>query len=253
MTNKKYSIFISSTYEDLKEYRSSIHNAILKMGHFPIAMENFTASNASQWSEITKLIDECDYHILLVGFRYGSVDSVENISYTEKEYKYAESINKPILSFLIDESIGLSKDDNLAQITLFREMILSNNKLSNICRDRNNISADIIASLQKQFLDNPQIGWMKNIESDKPNKKIDLDDIEIKILEILANNGEVPISWLSKEIDLIKREQLLYYLEHLQSQELVFFTTRYENDSDNMVELLPDGRNFIFNSKRDHS
>lgn len=251
MLEKKFSIFISSTYTDLKEYRQSIHNAILKSGHFPIAMENFVASNKSQWNEIQKLIDECDYYVLLVGFRYGSVDSVENISYTEKEYKYAESINKPMLSFLIDESIELPKDDNLTRVTLFREMILSNNKLSNICRDKNNISADIIASLQKQFSDNPQIGWIKSIGSVQTNKKIDLDDIEIKMLEILANNGDVSLSWLSKELDLTNREKLLYHLERLQKVEFLYFNTRYEDD-DNMAELLPDGRDFMFKPKAGH-
>ena len=38
---KKYQIFISSTYEDLKEAREKVRDAILSMMHFPIGMEMF--------------------------------------------------------------------------------------------------------------------------------------------------------------------------------------------------------------------
>jgi hypothetical protein len=36
-------IFISSTYEDLKEHRRAVRDAILQLGHHPIAMEYFGA------------------------------------------------------------------------------------------------------------------------------------------------------------------------------------------------------------------
>lgn len=43
--NKRYQIFISSTYEDLKEERQKVTQAILKLYHFPIGMEMFHADN----------------------------------------------------------------------------------------------------------------------------------------------------------------------------------------------------------------
>ena len=45
---KKYQIFISSTYEDLKEERSFVRDAILTIRHFPVMMEQFTAGDNSQ-------------------------------------------------------------------------------------------------------------------------------------------------------------------------------------------------------------
>lgn len=39
--NKKFQIFISSTYEDLIEERSKVVATILKSNHFPIGMEMF--------------------------------------------------------------------------------------------------------------------------------------------------------------------------------------------------------------------
>ena len=47
--NKKYQIFVSSTYEDLKEERDLVIEAILEMGHFPVGMEMFSTGDEQQW------------------------------------------------------------------------------------------------------------------------------------------------------------------------------------------------------------
>ena len=42
---KKYQVFISSTYKDLIEARSKVRDAILSMMHFPVGMEMFNAAD----------------------------------------------------------------------------------------------------------------------------------------------------------------------------------------------------------------
>ena len=92
MTEKKYQIFISSTYEDLKEERMKIIMAILKANHIPTGMEGF--SGASETIDlIKKWIDECDIYMLLISGRYGDIYE-KNISYTEWEYRYASERNQ---------------------------------------------------------------------------------------------------------------------------------------------------------------
>ena len=46
------------------------------------------------------MIDMSDYYLLIVAGKYGSIDPEENISYTEKEYRYAVAKKMPILAFL---------------------------------------------------------------------------------------------------------------------------------------------------------
>jgi len=70
---KKYQIFISSTYTDLIEARAKVRDAILSMYHFPVGMELFGAANEEQWQIISETIDSSDYYVLIVGQRYGSV------------------------------------------------------------------------------------------------------------------------------------------------------------------------------------
>lgn len=81
---KKYQIFISSTFEDLKDERRFVRDAILNIHQFPIGMEQFSAGDMSQWEVIKESIDTSDYYVLLVGKRYGSLDET-GISYTERE------------------------------------------------------------------------------------------------------------------------------------------------------------------------
>lgn len=66
----RYQVFVSSTYEDLREERQQVTQAILEMGWFPSGMELFPASDLSQWELIKKVIAESDYYIVIVGGKY---------------------------------------------------------------------------------------------------------------------------------------------------------------------------------------
>ena len=43
MEEKRFQIFVSSTYEDLKYERVAVFDAIMKMGNIPAGMESFPA------------------------------------------------------------------------------------------------------------------------------------------------------------------------------------------------------------------
>ena len=64
---RKFSLFISSTYEDLKNERQALIGVALENGFIPVGMEQFHGAPADQWTVITKFIDECDFYMLIVG------------------------------------------------------------------------------------------------------------------------------------------------------------------------------------------
>lgn len=97
--DRRHQVFISSTFSDLKKERSEIIQALLELDCFPAGMELFPATSASAWELIKGVIDDSDYYCLVIGGRYGSMDST-GIGYTEKEYDYAISIGKPLMIFL---------------------------------------------------------------------------------------------------------------------------------------------------------
>ncbi len=97
--DKRYQVFISSTYQDLEDERQEVMQAVLELECIPAGMELFPAANEDQWTLIKKVIDDCDYYLVIIGGRYGSLHS-SGVSYTEMEYRYALDRKKPVIAFV---------------------------------------------------------------------------------------------------------------------------------------------------------
>jgi Domain of unknown function (DUF4062) len=98
--DRRYQIFISSTLLDLQEERQAVLMALLQLDAIPAGMELFPAADEDAWTLIKGVIDDSDYYLLVVGGKYGSIDPIDDLSYTEKEFDYAVSKNKPVMAFL---------------------------------------------------------------------------------------------------------------------------------------------------------
>lgn len=163
----KYQIFISSTYTDLIIERQQAIKAILEMGHIPVGMEMFSAGDETQWQLIQRQIDDCDYYIVLLAHRYGSIDS--GISYTEKEYNYAIEKNIPILAFILDDKTKWPKtkmDDDTQKITLlqsFKEKVKK--RIIEFWKNPQDLKSKVAIALVKQFSINPRSGWIKSTDA----------------------------------------------------------------------------------------
>jgi hypothetical protein len=97
---KRYEVFLSSTYGDLREARQRVTMTLLECDAFPTGMEIFPATDDDAWTLICRVIDECDYYLLVIAGKYGSVNPRTGLSYTEMEYDYAVAARKPVMAFL---------------------------------------------------------------------------------------------------------------------------------------------------------
>lgn len=68
------------------------------------------AADTEQFKMIKKVIDLCDYYVLIIGKRYGSVYSVTGKSYTEMKYDYVMEQGISVLVFAIDYNVKLVLD-----------------------------------------------------------------------------------------------------------------------------------------------
>ncbi len=163
--NKRFQVFISSTFYDLKEERKAIIESLLNAKYIPAGMETFSASSDEQFNYIKKIIDDCDYYILILKTNYGSISSSTGISYTEMEYNYAMSKKMPILAFVYDqlENIELSNREkkNRALFFEFRDRILSTNRLCKMWTSSLELIPSVMESLNEEVQSNPQIGWIR--------------------------------------------------------------------------------------------
>ena len=172
--NVKYTIFISSTYSDLKEERAALTNSLLSKNFIPVGMELFHAVPADQWTVITKMLEECDYYLLIIGGRYGSIDPEAGISYTEKEYNYAREQGIPVIAFLPKnpENIVAGKMDSCQdQLSSFKEKIKNGGNTVAFYEGIENLKVEVLSSLDNLLKFAPRPGWVRTSELYKTQQK----------------------------------------------------------------------------------
>lgn len=163
---KKYQVFISSTYEDLKEERAAVSQTLLDLGCIPVGMEQFPASDMKQMDYIKKMLETCDYYILILAGRYGSIDSEDGIGFTEKEYDYAVEKGIPVMSFLYEDirKLPLEKSETTEEkrqvLDRFRHKV-AGSKLIKHYISKEDLQTKVAVTLHKCMQDSPAIGWVR--------------------------------------------------------------------------------------------
>lgn len=163
--NKRYQVFISSTFLDLSDERRNVMESVMQMDCIPSGMEMFPASSDEQFEFIKKVINDCDYYILVIGGRYGSVN-LDGISYTEKEYDYALSKKIPILVFIHrnPDSIPFGKSekdpDKLEKLNEFKNKV-SKNRLVKYWEHKDELAGLVAFSLSNAIKMYPRSGWIR--------------------------------------------------------------------------------------------
>ena len=184
---KKYQIFISSTYEDLKDERHVVRDAILKLHQFPVGMEQFNAGDLEQWEVIKEAIDSSDYYVVIIGKRYGSViDSGDDagISFTEKEFNYANSKDIPILAFIKSDSANFRGDgfetdiDKLQKLCIFTSKVKAG-RIVEWFDNSYDLAAKVTAALHNEMEKHARPGWVRGNHTDIESK---IDEL-IKMLK----------------------------------------------------------------------
>ena len=184
---EKYQVFISSTFKDLVEERQDTLKSVLDMGHIPSGMEIFPAADVEQFEYIKKIIDECDYYVLIVAARYGSLDAA-GISYTEKEYHYAVSQKKTVLAFIHNDVGNIAEQDRrrrrVAEEARGFQTGSSNEPTRSTLEFKRGTASQVIVSLHKAITEYPAVGWMKASAAAS-------EDLLAQINQLLLENDEL--------------------------------------------------------------
>lgn len=205
---KKYSVFVSSTYQDLVDERKEVIQALLELDCIPIGMELFPATDDDQWTLIKELIDESDYYILIIGGRYGSLNK-EGISFTQMEYEYAVKIGIPVISFLhkSPDKITIGKTDKNAEKEQKLEEFkrIASEKLVKFWSSPEELGSIVSRSLIKLIKTKPRTGWVKSDTISSSEANIEILELKQKIQEletIIKNNTE------NQNVDLLQDDDL---------------------------------------------
>lgn len=201
--DKRYQVFVSSTFADLKDERSNVIQTLMEMDCIPAGMELFPALDEEQFEFIKKVIDDSDYYLLIIGGRYGSL-SEEGISYTEMEYDYAISKGIKVIALVhgSPEKLAVEKVemDSEAQekLRIFKTKATTN-RLVKFWSDAKELSGLVALSLPKTIKTYPAVGWIRGNEAtDNTELLKQLNDLrqennklEKQVEELQKNKGEM--------------------------------------------------------------
>lgn len=184
---KRYQVFVSSTFQDLGEERQEVMHALLELDCIPSGMELFPAANETQWNLIKKVIDDCDYYLLIQAGRYGSIGP-EGLSYTEMEYRYAISIGKPTISFLHRDTgkIIANKTETTPEgkekLAAFR--ISVEKKLCKHWESPQELGSVVSRSLIQLIKSAPAVGWVRANELADRDATLELLKLRRRVEEL---------------------------------------------------------------------
>ena len=235
---KRYQIFISSTYTDLKEERDKVMRAVLDLNYFPAGMEQFPAVGIAPIDLIKSVLKDCDYYILIIGARYGSIGK-NGKSYTEEEYDYAVAQGIPVIAFLHGnpKSIPIEKSDKndktRKKLESFRKKVEEGGHTVKYWNNPDDLSSKVLSSIPKAINYQPRVGWVRadSVVSGDANETIDKLERQI---ESYKNDLQ------KLEEDLKKKEEDNHALETSNQEaqkEIVTLQKKIETLQDKLDEL----------------
>jgi hypothetical protein len=189
MSEKREQVFVSSTYTDLVAERHAVTQTLLKADCIPAGMELFPASDSDKWNLIRRVIDGCDYYLLVLGGRYGSIDPDDNLSFTEKEYDYAKQTGKPVMAFLIKDVGALrvdQTDDDAAKkeaLLAFRARVESFHTVSYWVTG-DDLAGKVALALLDARRNYPAVGWVRGDHAMTPEIQTEIAELKIKVADL---------------------------------------------------------------------
>lgn len=116
-------IFVSSSFEDLREHRAAAIRVLRQLGHEVLAMEDMIAGATAPLAKVLEMVDRSEAYVGIFAWRYGYVPALVaephppaaiNISVVEgavdgetsiTHYEYLRAVQRklPIMAFLLDE------------------------------------------------------------------------------------------------------------------------------------------------------
>src|ERR1041384_1808126 len=129
-------IYVSSTFEDLKEYRKAVGETLRRLGHQDVAREYAVAEDMRPMDRSLSDVASCDVYVGIFAHRYGHVpkeNNPEGRSITELEYRKAQEEKIPCLIFLLSDDAPWPKSkqekgEGAQKIEALREELSSGGK-----------------------------------------------------------------------------------------------------------------------------
>jgi hypothetical protein len=158
-------VYISSTYQDLIEYRAAVDRTLRRMGHDVIGMEQYVAEGSKPVERCKEDVRQSDVYVIIVAWRFGYVPDPKLLppkprSITEIELAEAQTNGKPVLAFLLDPETSwppnridaMSSEPKAGEDVSRLRTNLGSNYLAGIFRTPEDLASQVAAAVSAQGL-----------------------------------------------------------------------------------------------------
>lgn len=165
--DKRFQVFVSSTFTDLIEERRQVTEQLLRLRCIPSGMELFTASGRPPWNVIEAALETTDYMVLILAGRYGSISSKDDRSYTEREYDHAIELGIPVLAFLHAKPNRLPAEDydngalGEKRDAFWKKVSDSERHTVQYWRDAQDLVQEVGTAISEAIRTEPRPGWVR--------------------------------------------------------------------------------------------
>lgn len=148
----KKTVFISSTFRDLKECRRKVWETLEEYNVNIRGMEKFGARTQNSLKTSLAEVESSDIYLGIIAFRLGSIDKKSGKSITQIEYEKANELQKVILIYMMDEENSQSYiknidlDEKHEKLKVFKSILKENHTIDTFINEE-----DLIEKLKRRF------------------------------------------------------------------------------------------------------
>ena len=215
--SKKYFVFISSTFEDLKAERRELIRIVSELGAVPVSMDAFDIAREDDRKIIRKAIEECDYFLNLTAYKRGA-EAGKSFA-LELEYSWALKAGVQVLALVIGEKArwkASKKEKNAAaakSLEAFKKRLQGHAHETWI--NLGDLKQKALVLLTREMNLNPRRGWVPS--------NLAVDASVANELSRLIRENEILRGQISMEgTDIVKeiREQIRHTLKILATNKI---------------------------------
>jgi hypothetical protein len=158
-------VYVSSTYQDLVEYRAAVDRTLRRMGHDVIGMEQYVAEGSKPVERCKADVRAADAYVIVIAWRFGYVPGAmtsppDGRSITEIELEEAEKSGRPVLAFLLDPETpwpptrvdAMGGTTNAGDDVMRLRTKLGGNYLAGVFRTPDDLASQVAAAVSAQGL-----------------------------------------------------------------------------------------------------
>lgn len=190
----KKTVFISSTFKDLKEHRKKVWETLTKYEVNVRGMERFGARKEAPLQTCLAEVEQSNIYVGIISYRLGAIDTTSSKSLTQLEYEKALELDKEIFIYLIDNQNGkvapiyVDFGENHEKLESFKSILKERHTIDTFIDE-----TDLAEKLDRKF---------DKLLSQKENGLAETKDEYKKSNDILQKFLLLPKKYTNKEVKL---------------------------------------------------